>query len=207
MPGQTLKWKNSATSYGAVSQLFHWVTAFLMILDVVIGLYSMTLPRDSMTPPSDIAWREFVLLWHKSFGLLVIMLTVLRLAWLWFSPARLDHGNMPRWEVWAAKLGHLFLYFLLLTVPLSGLLMSEGAGRETTFFNLFTVPNVIPLDPALQPREQYWYLVGKFLHQNVFNWLLYAGFVAHMAGVIKHRFIDGDRTSIARMWGRPPTKS
>lgn len=188
------RWANGPGGYGGISRLVHWLTAALMVGIVALGLYSSSLPR-------DIALRDDILVVHKSLGLLIIVLTVARLGWVLYSPAPLDAGKLRPWERKAAHLGHALLYLVLLLMPLSGLVFSEGAGRDVTFFNLFSLPQFLPLDAALAPREQVYYKIGKYLHENVFQWALYAIFVVHIAGVLKHRLIDGDRDTLRRMWG------
>ena len=187
-------WTNGPGGYGAISQIIHWLTAALLVAIVALGLYSSTLARDTQ-------WRDEILLFHKSLGLLIIALTLVRLAWVAYSPAKPSVAKLKRWEVIVARVGHVFLYLILLLMPLSGVIFSEGAGREVGFFHIFTLPQFLPLDPALLPRQQYYYKLGKFLHENVFQWTLYAIFAAHIAGVVKHHFIDGDRDNIRRMWG------
>lgn len=188
------RWGNGPGGYGGVSRLIHWLSAALMGGIVGLGLYSSSLPR-------DIALRDDILVVHKSLGLLIIALTVARLAWMLYSPAPLDAKTLKPWERTAAHLGHALLYLILLLMPLSGLVFSEGAGRDVTFFHLFSLPQFVPLDAALAPREQVYYKLGKYLHENVFQWTLYAIFVMHLAGVLKHRLIDGDRDTLRRMWG------
>lgn len=189
------RWSNGA-DYGQVSRLFHWSTAILMAANVALGLYSMSLPRVG-------ALRDTVLVYHKSIGMFVLAWTVVRLGWLRYSPARLNDGNLRPWEILAARFGHALLYLVLLLMPLSGLIMSIGAGRPTTFFYLVTIPQFLPIAPGVAPHDQYFYRLGRFLHEDVLQWVVYAAFAAHMAGVIKHQFIDGDRNFIRRMWGRP----
>ena len=104
----------------------------------------------------------------------------------------------------ASLLAHWSLYALLLVMPLSGLLMSQGAGRPTSFFGLFNLPQFLALDPALTPRQQPAYLLGKFLHTKVFDWVLYTVVALHIAGALKHRFVDGNRLYLRRMLGRRP---
>ena len=188
------RWTNGKGGYGVISQTIHWLTAALLVVIVALGLYSSTLPRDT-------EWRDEILHLHKSLGLLIIALTLVRLAWIAYTPVKLHDAKLKRWEVLAARAGHILLYLILLLMPLSGIIFSGGAGREIGFFNMFTLPQFLPLDPALLPRQQYFYKLGKFLHENVFQWALYAIFALHLAGVIKHHFMDGDRDNIRRMWG------
>ena len=186
--------------YDRVAQSFHWITAVLMIALVMhLGIYAAWI--------GDGATRTYWLEnWHKPFGLLVLTLTLTRLVWKGHRPAVRDVAGLRPWELALAKSAHWLLYALLLLLPLSGLLMSQGAGRPTPVFGLFTVPQVLPLDPSLALREQVAYRLGKLLHGSVFNWVLYAVLFLHVAGALKHRFVDGDSAYFRRMWGRnrPP---
>lgn len=182
--------------YDRTAQSFHWITAALMMVIVMpIGIYAAWI--------GDGHLRSYLLeSWHKPFGLLVAILTFARLGWKGRRPAVVGPAGLQKWELVTAKLAHWALYALLLLLPLSGLMMSQGAGRPTPFFGLFDIPQVLPLDPLLAPREQIAYRVGKFLHGTVFNWTLYLILFLHVAGALKHRFIDGDRAYLRRMWGR-----
>ena len=180
--------------YDPVAQAFHWLTAGLMLFVLIpLGLTAHWL--------GDGPLRATLLdSWHKPFGLLVIVLTIARLVWKGSRPAVVEADGLTRWEAVTAKLVHWLLYALLLAMPLSGLLMSQGAGRPTSFFGLFDVPQLLPLDPALGPRDQTAYKLGKLLHGTVLNWLLYALIALHIAGALKHRFVDGHRLYFRRMW-------
>lgn len=186
--------------YDRIAQSFHWLTAALMIALVMpLGIYAAWI--------GDGATRTYLLEnWHKPFGLLVMVLTLARLVWKGRRPAVRDAAGLRSWELALARSAHWLLHALLLSLPLSGLLMSQGAGRPTPVFGLFTVPQVLPLDPSLAAREQLAYRLGKLLHGTVFNWVLYAVLFLHVAGALKHRFIDGDGAYLGRMWGRngPP---
>jgi len=181
--------------YDRVAQGFHWLTAGLMLLLIMpVGIYAVWL--------GDGPTRSYLLdHWHKPFGLVVIVLTVLRLVWKWTHPAVPEAPGLHLWERVASRLAHWSLYALLLAMPLSGLLMSEGAGRPTSVFGLFNLPQVLSLDPALKPRQQPAYLLGHTLHTQVFDWILYTVIVLHVAGAIKHQFIDNHRGYLRRMIG------
>ncbi len=181
--------------YDRIAQSFHWLTALLMMALVMpIGIYAAWI--------GDGARRTYLLEhWHKPLGLLILVLTLARLGWKGHRPAAVEAAGLQRWELALARLAHWLLYALLLLLPLSDLLMSQGAGRPTPVFGLFSVPQVLPLDPALAPREQVAYRVGKLLHGTILNWFLYVTLFLHVAGVLKHRFIDGDHAYLRRMWG------
>jgi cytochrome b561 len=181
------------SGYGRAAQAFHWISVALIAVLVPIGLYSSWI--------GDGPVRSWLLdSWHKPLGLLVIVLTVLRLGWKATQPKVAEAEGLARWESILSRITHWALYAVLLAMPLTGLLMSQGAGRPTSFFHLFDLPQMLWVDPALKPREQANYLLGKWLHEDVVQWALYLIVALHLAGSIKHRYIDGDRAFLRRMW-------
>ncbi len=179
--------------YDRLAQSFHWVSAGLLIVLVAIGLYCSWV--------GDGPVRSYLLdSWHKPLGLTVIVLTLARLAWKAVQPPVAEAEGLARWEALLSRLTHWGLYAILMAMPLSGLLMSQGAGRPTSFFGLFELPQLLAIDPALAPREQANYKLGKWLHESVFEWALYLIVALHFTGAIKHRYLDGDRSFMRRMW-------
>lgn len=179
--------------YGRVAQGFHWLSFVMLAVLVALGLYCDWI--------GDGPQRSYLLeSWHKPFGILFIFIAGLRLGWRARQPKVSDAPGLSGWEAALSHLTHAGLYFVIFAMPLSGLLMSQGAGRPTPFFHLFDIPQVLGIDPALGPREQYWYIVGKALHEEWFAWALYILFALHVAGALKHQFVDGDRNFLRRMW-------
>ena len=186
--------------YDRLSQLFHWITAALIVVALIpLGFYAHWL--------GDGPRRAFLLdHWHKPLGLLVIAITLLRLGWKAIRPPVSEAQGLKPWDSITSRSAHGLLYVQLLAMPLSGLLMSQGAGRPTSFFGLFSLPQVLTLDPSLKPREQYAYKLGVLLHETIFVWLLIAILVVHVTGALKHRYLDGDRGYFRRMWGEAAEK-
>ena len=188
--------ETAASGYDTVSRALHWATAFL-ILGVLIplGLWAHWLGGKG-------PFRAYLLdQWHKPIGLLVIVLTLARLAWTARRP-RVEHAaGLQSWEVALSRIAHVLLYALMLAMPLSGLLMSEGAGRPTSFFGLWTLPQFVTLNPALKPHDQPAYQLGAALHQFVLMWSFFVLIALHIAGALKHQLIDGTRGYLRRMWG------
>lgn len=192
--GQAAAHGDLQVAYGGVAKLFHWVSVVLLVVLVSIGLYCSWV--------GDGPVRSYLLdSWHKPLGLTVIGLTLLRLLWKAIQPSVPEAAGLARWESVLSRITHWGLYGILLAMPLSGLLMSQGAGRPTSYFGLFELPQMLAIDPSLRPREQANYLLGKWLHGAVFEWALYLIVALHVAGAIKHRYVDGDHNFLSRMWG------
>ena len=124
------------TGYGRGAQVFHWVSVALLTVLVPIGLYSSWI--------GDGPVRSYLLDgWHKPLGILVIVLTLLRLGWKAIQPSVAEAGGLARWESRLSRLTHWALYAVLLAMPLSGLLMSQGAGRHSHRFKARVTAGVV----------------------------------------------------------------
>lgn len=178
--------QNSTEAYGGLSKLLHWVMAL-----VIIGLLASGIWMEGLADKDPIRFTVYGL--HKSFGVLALSLGVIRVAWiLWSRPPALP-GVLQRWEVLASKGAAGALYVLMLAVPFSGWAMSNLKGYPVKFFDLFTLPALAGKDEVLAeiPHTAHW----------VLGYLMIAVLVAHVAGAIKHRYMDKDPEAdvLARM--------
>lgn len=167
---------NTPDSYGSVAKAFHWAVAALVLGLLGVGLWMTDLPKDP--------FRLRVYGLHKSFGMLVLMLVLARLAWRFTNPVpRLPEG-LPRLAVWGARAGHFALYACMFAMPLSGWLMSSAAGYPVAFFSAFTWPDLIAANPEWRP-------VFRAAHE----WIAYAlmGLIAaHVGAALWHHFARRD---------------
>jgi cytochrome b561 len=174
----------SASRYTRTAVVLHWLIALLIIVNVVLGLSADSLPDDWVRPVVDT---------HKSIGITVLGLALLRVLWrVSHQPPPLPR-EFPSWERSAAHLAHFLLYLLMIGLPLSGWLhdsaWKDAATHPMRLFNLFQWPRigyVMSLDPALKET-----LHDRFgaLH----TWLgyaLYALLAMHIGGALKHQWID-----------------
>jgi cytochrome b561 len=128
--------KNIEDRYGAVAILFHWSMALLVIGLAALGLYMVTLPDVGFNTN-----KVTLVLYHKEFGLLVLVLLATRLAWrvTQILPRLVEH--LPDWQKIAARFVHLSFYALLFALPMTGCLMSSAAGIPVSFFGLLVLPD------------------------------------------------------------------
>jgi cytochrome b561 len=168
-------------------RLVHWLSAALVLTALGLGIYMVQLVHD----PAE---RFELTQTHKSIGITVLVLTFVRLCLRILT-------NAPKPEpaaqlVWlAARVAHIFLYALLLVMPLSGWLMATTTPvRVPTFvFGLVALP--YPLSPDLAT-----YRIAHTIH--VVSAIFLASLVVlHVAAAIVHAFLWQDRT-LARMWWR-----
>jgi cytochrome b561 len=188
-------WLNSATRYGWASQVFHWAVALLVVAALCIGWTAARYPRED---PLHEAWMVL----HKSVGLSVLLVTLLRLSWLLRSPAPPLAATLKPWERRAARWVHRLLYGVLIAMPLSGMLLSQAVGKPIGFFGLFDLPQLIVFDPAVPPAQRLPVIAGAVMHKVVFIWPLYGLLAFHLAGIAKHAVLDRDPDALRRMLGR-----
>lgn len=173
-------WRNTAGRYGAVAQGFHWVVALC-----VIGLLGLGLYMDSLDP-SPSAFKLYAL--HKSVGIVVLLLAVLRLVWKLSNPHPQALPTHAAWERFLARLTHVFLYFAIIGMPLSGWVMSSAKNYPVNLFWIegLTLPNIVG------PSERVAEMASTFHELTAFA--LIAAIVLHFAGALKHHVIDRDAT-------------
>jgi cytochrome b561 len=116
-----------ASPYDPLSRAFHWLTAIVVVIAFILGPEGFgRLMHDGLDP----ATRSDIL-WHESLGILVLVLTLLRLVWVALRPAA-PQVPMAGWMQTVAKLMHAALWALLLALPLTALLALGSEGHPLT---------------------------------------------------------------------------
>jgi cytochrome b561 len=164
--------KSTSTQHGYDSfmRLLHWGVALLVAVQIAIALRAWKLPLG--------ADRLELLFQHRSLGVTIFVLVVIRLGW------RVTHGvpALPDGIGSAARafarLNQALLYLLLLLLPISGLLMSQSGGTAVSVFGLFAIPALVDTDEVLLKQL-------KLVHL-LLNTLLFAAVALHMAGALRH---------------------
>lgn len=169
------------TRYSTVAIWLHWIIAALVIINLLLGFYHEEFERPV---------RAWMMLFHRSIGISVLVLTLARLAWrLAHRPPAFDPA-LKRWEAGLATLIHWLFYALLIAIPLSGWLLSSTNGKPFSFFGLFQMP-ILPLrgEDAHELLEELHEIMGKAMIGLI---------LLHVAGALKHH-LEGHRHLIGRM--------
>lgn len=169
-------------SYTATAIALHWLIALLVACSATLGLYMVDLPFS----PSKLQYYS----WHKWIGVSIFIIAVVRALWRLTHAAPSMPPAMPHWERRAAAASHLFLYVLIIVIPLSGWLMSSALGVKTVYLGMLPLPDLVAKDKIL--AEQL-----KLVHAGL-NWTLAVLVGLHVAAALRHHFVARDDV-LARM--------
>ena len=165
------------TRYDRVAQALHWLTALLMFAILPIAWHMTLLARDN---PQRETWYTV----HKSIGITVLALAVLRLVWRGLHPPPPLPDTMSKIEDGAAVVSHWLLYIALLAMPISGYLISAAGGHAVSYFGLFEIPNVVPQSPAVSHAGATVHILGQ--------WAVYGLIVLHLVATVWHIVVRRD---------------
>jgi cytochrome b561 len=175
---------SSALRYTGTAIALHWLVALLLLGQFAFGLMLEDIPRG--TPE-----RGYFVNLHKSIGVLIGLLIVLRLGWRLTHRAPPLASSTPGWQRRAATLSHFALYMCMLALPLSGYLASNFSKHGIKFFNVARWAPWGPDDKSLYAFfNQTHHLAAALLALLV---------AVHVLAVAKHMLIDRDGL-LLRMW-------
>ncbi|TCS40458.1 cytochrome b [Reinekea marinisedimentorum] len=164
-------------NYSTPVIIIHWLSALVVIGMFALGWWMVDLDYYSQ-------WYKTAPMIHKSIGILLVLVTLLRVLFKLIKAAPATTGK--RYEVIAAKSVHLVIYFLLFVLFFSGYLISTPDGRGIEVFNWFTVPSLGELFPNQSD------IAGRI---HYYTAIILIGLAAvHAAAALKHHFIDKDDT-------------
>ncbi len=169
--------------YSTVAIAFHWIIALLLIGNLAVGLLFDTIEHN------DKALFFTLVQLHKSTGITILVLALLRLVWRLVNPAPPYPGHMTAAERALALVSHWGFYVLMIALPLSGWAMVSVSAKKFPMFwyGLFEVP-------MLQVPKSWNY---HDFHE-ILGWIALAMIVLHVVAALKHHYFDRDDV-LARM--------
>ncbi len=170
--------------YNPVAAIFHWTIAALIIGQIIGGKYMHGLPN-----ASPLKFDLYQL--HKSFGLTILFLSLVRLAW------RLTHHTpalppaMPNWQKLLARGTHWAFYALMILTPLAGWAIVSVSPTDipTRWFGLIPVPH-LPFFNGVTDREAVEHMMEE--RHELLAYVILGLLVLHVGAALKHAFVDKD---------------
>lgn len=164
----------AAERYNRGARALHWIIALMVIANLASGLLNDALEDVVRLIPL-----------HKSIGITVLALTLVRIAWRFTWRAPPHPAGLSRLEITAARGVQGLFYGLMLAMPLSGWIMTSAGKYPLSWFGLADLPKlaVTRTDPA--------YLVAREAHE-ILGWLFLMLAVLHVAAALRHHFLLRD---------------
>ncbi len=162
--------------YSPVAKLLHWFVAV-----VVIIMLSVTFFFDELSNHN----RSTAFMLHKSFGLTVLVLMIVRFIWIHITGKPKLPDSIPGWQKFMSRFVQYSLYLLLIAMPITGWVLSVAANKAPVYFGMFQVPL-----PGIEPNKALAGLMSE-THQ-ILAWVIIAFVSLHVAAALKHHFIDKD---------------
>jgi cytochrome b561 len=178
--------RDTPAGYGLVSRVFHWLMALAIVAMFGLGLWMVDL--DYYSPYYHSAPSI-----HKSVGILLLIALALRFGWR-LANVRPDDADLTPVERTASRIVHWAFYPLLLTLMVSGYLISTADGRPIDVFDWFSVPS---------PGENKGLEDTAGAVHTVLAYIVILLAAVHAAAAVKHHIVDRGR-SLSRMWSGPP---
>ena len=162
--------------WGAVAQLLHWSIVILVITQFVLGRLADELPLGMH--------KLAILARHKSIGITIFMLAMVRLSWRFSNPAPPLPTTLKPYEQRLAHLTHGALYVLLFVMPITGWIMSSARSFPVSWFGIFQLPDLVaPSKPLYE---------AMLNAHTALAWILAAVASLHLLAALQHHFVLKD---------------
>jgi cytochrome b561 len=177
---------NAPRRYTRLAMIFHWLVAFGIVCNFIIVWVVDSLPEASQRPAVNL---------HKSIGLTVLGLAILRVLWRYANPPPALPSAYAPWERKLAHAAHYSLYALIFLMPITGWIHdSAWKGAAANPLTIFGIPwfrlGFITSQDAANKEQIHKLFFG--IHSSL-GWVLLALFALHVAGVVKHQWLDRER--------------
>jgi cytochrome b561 len=167
----------AAKEYGVTAKVLHWLIVALLAIQFMIGWFMPDVHRGPAGTP---------MIFHLSFGILILGLIIVRLFW------RLTHRvpqdpSLPLWQRFSAEAVHWLLYVLVLLTTISGWLNASAKPLHISWFYLFPLP-LLPVSDTLEKDLSRWHgnfevaliiLVGCHVAAGLMHFVWYRDRIMH----------------------------
>lgn len=184
---------NTDIRYGGVTKTFHWLTALLILTLIPLGLYANDLPFQTDAELTRKAWFFSL---HKTLGVTMFFVAILRILWALSQPKPGLLNADKRLESFLAETVHWLLYASLVIVPLAGWISHAAAEGFAPIW--WPLGQNLPLVPKSTGVEH----IFSSIHE-VGTKVLGVSLVLHIAGALKHHFVNHDATLRRMLPGEP----
>lgn len=176
-------------SWSLFSRLLHWIMAMGLIGNLIYGKIIDGMPLS----PGKLGALKL----HKSIGMTLLLLVVIRLIWLLVRPRPAPLEGIKRWQLRLSKLSHELLYLCMIVMPMSGWVINSAANVPMSWFGLFQLPNILGPDDSIKQT-------ASTIHE-ITAWVFIGLITVHIMAALYHHVVLKDST-LKRMIRRQPGK-
>ena len=169
--------RNTRERWGSVSIGLHWtIAALVLLVQVPAGLTMVAVGPGTL---QNVCYNI-----HKTNGIVIFLLAIVRLGWRWAHPVPGYAPDMPVWQAQLARTTHALLYIVLFLMPITGFLRTAMGGFPVPFFMAY---DLAPFVPENKPVAE----VFKYAHLTL-QFVLYLTVLLHVAGALYHHNVRRD---------------
>jgi len=183
---ESLMLRNTDQSWGAPAKLLHWTVAVLVLAQIGLGWVA----KSWHLSPTKLD----LFVWHKSIGLLILLLMAVRVGWRSINVTPSMPAGMATLEKRAARASHALLYILLLVMPVTGWIINSAANIPFRIFWLIPLPAIVPPDKPFADA-----MAGVHLALFV---VLAALLAVHTGAALRHHFVKRNNVLTRMLPGR-----
>lgn len=158
--------------YPATSKLLHWLVALCVLATAPVAI---TMTRIAEGPTRDMLYN-----FHKSLGVTILVLMILRLINRLAVGAPIPDPGIEPWQKAVSSFVHTTLYVLLLAMPLVGYVANSAFGATTPFFGLFELPPIVGKN---EPLATQLFVVHRWV-----GWIVILLVLTHVSAALYHYF-------------------
>lgn len=180
-----------AARYSLVAIVLHWTIALAIVLQV-------SLAGRMEPPPTPESFAVTQL--HKSIGITILLLSLLRLAWRLLNPPPPEPATLARWERILSQAVHWGFYAIMIGMPLTGWLMVSASRIQlpTLLYGVIPWPDIPGLSGLAPASKHLWHEIGETGHGLIAKGI-YVLLALHVAGALKHQLFSRDEPVLGRM--------
>jgi len=168
---------NTEERWGSVSIGLHWtIAALVLLVQVPAGITMVSVEPGTV---QNVFYNI-----HKTNGIVIFLLALIRLGWRFAHPVPFLPADMPGWQAKLARTTHALLYLILFLMPITGFLYTAMGGFPVPFFMLYDLARLVPENKPVAELFKYAHLTLQYV--------LYVTVALHVAGALQHHFIRKD---------------
>lgn len=164
-------------SYNAPARALHWIMAAMIVAILFVGVAMVSISSSE---------RQTLIAVHKSLGVLMLVLGLIRVAWRLANPPPKPSRSEPFWRRRVAHATHCIFYLMFFAMPLLGWAMQSAGGYPTSVFGGLQLPPLAPQIGELHAQLRLAHKGGAYA--------LYGLFLLHMSAALFHALILEDGT-------------